>query len=95
MPLNLVLGLHMLLGNPKPSVASFETSLIIFHTIASTTQSLPCEAKVDKTHKGNLFFFARVRIRGRVCLMVNGRVVLYLTSRLTSLQFTSLSFTLQ
>ena len=38
MPLNLVLGLHMLPANPKLSVALFEISLIMLHETADTTQ---------------------------------------------------------
>ena len=38
MPPNLVLGLHMLLVNPKPGVASFSTSLIMLHETPGTTQ---------------------------------------------------------
>ena len=57
MPLNLVLGLNMLLENPKPGVDSFSTSLIMLHEATGTThrtispQPLLCEAEVDKIHK--------------------------------------------
>ena len=57
MPLNIVLGLHMLLANPKAGVVSFATNLIILHKTAGTIQRtsspqpLPYEAKADKTHK--------------------------------------------
>ena len=38
MPLNLFLGLYMLLANPKPGITLFAISLIILHKTASTTQ---------------------------------------------------------
>ena len=53
MPLNLVLGLHILQANPKPGVASFAISLIMLHETAGTTQRtssplpLPWEAEAD------------------------------------------------
>ena len=57
MPLNLVLGLNILLANPKPGVALFTTSLIILHETAGTIQStsspqpILCGAEAHKIHK--------------------------------------------
>ena len=72
MPLNLVLGLHMLLANPKPGVASFATSLIMFHKTATTQQDcttqqtrslqpLPYKAKADKIHQEFFIYFLESR----------------------------------
>ena len=47
----------MLTNDPKPGIASFATSLIVFHETAGTTQQtsspqpLLCEAKAHKIHK--------------------------------------------
>ena len=61
MPLNLVLGLHILPANPKSGFASFAISLVILHKTAGATQrpsSLPpllCKIELGKIHK-DIFF---------------------------------------
>ena len=63
MPLNLILGLHTLLANPKLGVALSVTSLIILHKTAATTQQtsspqpLPCDVEADKTHLEFFIYF--------------------------------------
>ena len=66
MPLNLVLGLRMLLENPKPGIALFLTSLIILHKTAGTTQQtsspqpLPCKAEGDIINKEIFIVFLQL-----------------------------------
>ena len=92
MPLNLVLGLHMLLAKPKPGIALFKTSLIILHETAGTPQRtsspqpLPYKAGVEKIHQEIFINFLESEEEVGVVWMLPGSVALHLNSSLPSLQ---------
>ena len=91
MPFNHVLGLHMLLANPKQCTASFETGLIMLHITAGTTQwttspqPLWCEAEANKIHKEIFISFLELGEDVVVIWMLPGKEVPHLTSSPTSL----------
>ena len=70
MHLNLVISLHTLPANPKPGVALFLTSLIIFYETtgitqqASSPQPLPCGVEADTIHK--MIFISSLELREEV-----------------------------
>ena len=67
MALKLILGLYVLVANPKSGVSSSTTSLIIFHKALGTTQQtsspqlLPCQAEAEKIHLKVIISFLELR----------------------------------